>query len=318
MANESSKITFREVSCPLCGSDFNTTILTAKDHDCGILGLYSISKCNECGMCYLNPQPILEDLHKVYPPVYSDKYIKELPYRLFDKRIKLLKNLLPDGRLLEIGCGAGHFLDMARAAGYEVAGVEMDNESGGYAKKHYNLDVQVSPVETAELPASYFNIVTLFKVFEHLTEPMACLNKIKQTLAPGGYCIIQVPNFSCFESKLMGRYWCYLDPPRHLSHFSPNTLTNMLKKAGFPKIRILNYSDPLGFHISIMKWLIDILGKKSDRAMATQTGDMSYAYRNLKLKKFIYKDLSLIWAIPNSILTYLGQGNIILAIAQKL
>ena len=317
MVNLDFKIAFREVFCTLCGSKSNKTILTAKDHDCGIPGLFTISRCNECGMCYLNPQPTFEDIHKVYPRVYADKYMKELPYRLFDKRIKLLKSLLPDGRLLEIGCAAGHFLNIARASGYEVSGVEIDNELGGYARKHYNLDVQISPIEMADLPDSYFNIVTLFKVFEHLTEPMASLNKIKQTLAPGGYCIIQVPNFSCLESKLLGRYWCYLDSPRHLSHFSPDTLTNMLIKAGFLSIRILHYSEPSGFHISIIKWFIDILGKKSGRAMATQTGNISYAYKNLKLKKFIYKDLSLIWRIPNRILTYLGQGNVLLAIAQR-
>jgi 2-polyprenyl-3-methyl-5-hydroxy-6-metoxy-1,4-benzoquinol methylase len=312
-----NNISTKEVPCPLCGSIKQNPILTVLDYKCGIPGRYTIGNCLSCGLCYLNPRPTTEDILSVYPEVYFQDYLKKIPPWIY-KRIKLLKKLLPQGKLLEIGCSAGHFLNMAQKEGYSVSGIEMDPRTGEFARNYYGIDVQITSLEKARLPESYYDLVVLFDVFEHFVEPRVCLNKIFQTLIPGGYVIIKVPNFGCFESKLFEKFWFPLDVPRHLLYFSQEVLTKFLMKFGFLPIRTLHISEPHAFAYSLI-WsiLYGLFRKESGTALAVKSGNLSYITRNLMIKNTISKLISYLWSFPGWVLAILKHGNSIIAVAQK-
>jgi 2-polyprenyl-3-methyl-5-hydroxy-6-metoxy-1,4-benzoquinol methylase len=309
-------IPLENIPCPLCGLKKERLILKTYDINSGIPGEYNVSKCLNCGMCYLNPRPTALGLSEVYPEIYARSYIEKIPGWVI-QRIRFLKKISSTGRLLEIGCSAGHFLNIARKMGYDVTGIEIDKRTAQYAKEHYGLEVKIAPLEDVNLPADYFDLVVLFDVFEHLREPMVGLEKIFNALIPGGHVIIKVPNFSCLESMLFRGFWYHLDLPRHLLHFSPATLTKMLTNAGFSHIKILHQSTSYGLLFSIGRWILSMFGKKSGHAMAVQTGNMDCVTRALSYKKAIYQMISLLWLLPGSLLSILGQGSAITVVAQK-
>jgi len=314
-------IPLEDVSCPLCGLKKEMPILKTCDINSGIPGEYNVSKCLNCGMCYLNPRPTALGLSEVYPEVYARNYIEQVP-RWVPQRISFLRKIKSTGRLLEIGCSAGHFLNVARKMGYDVTGIEMDKRTAQYAKEHYGLEVKTAPLEDVNLPEAYFDLVVFFDVFEHLRDPIVSLEKIFKALIPNGYVIIKVPNFSCLESKLVGSLWYPLDLPRHLLHFSPITLTKMLTNAGFSSIRILHQSESHSFFYSMGRWILSAFGKRYGTAMAVQTGDAGCVIRAIralsyKKKKIICQAISLLWLLPGRALAMFKQGNAITVIAQK-
>src|SRR5208283_1245391 len=291
------RIDLKEVACPLCGLHDGEIVLSAEDYLCGVPGIFSIQKCKACGMCYLNPAPRAEDLYKIYPHIYHEGFINQQPFWI-KERLAFIKTISPGGRLLEVGCAAGHFLARAGDAGYEVFGVELDAAAGEYARSNYNLNVETGSVMEAELPDSFFNLIVLFDVFEHLTEPVSCLKKLIAALAGGGHIVIRVPNFSSREARLFKENWYPLDLPRHLLHFSPGTLLRMLSGAGFSFVKIIYEVEPEILVLSVIRYIYNMLDKKTGTSLANKTGDSGHVTRRLRLKQFVTKSLAIPFFIP--------------------
>jgi SAM-dependent methyltransferase len=311
------KVKLEDVSCPLCGSDNRETVLSAKDYLCGVPGLFVIQKCKNCDMCYLSPAPRPEDLYKIYPDIYHKGFIDQKPFWI-KERLDFIRTVSPAGRLLEVGCSAGHFLDKARDAGYDVFGIELDPATGEFARKHYGLKVETGSIMDLKLPQSFFNIIVLFDVFEHLTGPAACLEKLISALAPGGHIVIRVPNFSSYEARVFKENWYPLDLPRHLLHFSPDTLSRMLSDAGFSLLKIIHEVEPEILGLSVIRYIYNVLDKKTGTLRANETGDAGHVTRHLRLKKFITKSLAIPFFVPAKILSTIKSSNMITAVARKI
>ena len=310
------QVKLEEVPCPLCGSDNRETVLSAKDYLCGVAGLFAIRKCKDCDMCYLSPAPRPEDLHKIYPDIYHKSFIDQRPAWI-KERLHFIRTVSPAGRLLEVGCSAGHFLDKAKAAGYDVFGIELDTAAGGYAKDHYGLKVEIGSVTDINLPESFFNLIILFDVFEHLNRPAACLEKLMSALAPGGHLVIRVPNFASYETRMFKENWYPLDLPRHLMHFSPDTLSKMLSRAGFSLLQINYEVEPEILVLSVIRYIYNMLGRQTGTLTANQTGDTGHVTRHLRLKKFITKSLAVPFYVPAKIFSLMKSSNTITAVAKK-
>jgi 2-polyprenyl-3-methyl-5-hydroxy-6-metoxy-1,4-benzoquinol methylase len=311
------KVILEEVSCPLCGSYNRETVLSARDYLCGVPGLFAIQKCKNCDMCYLSPAPPPEDLYKIYPDIYHESFINQRPVWI-KERLNFIRTITPGGRLLEVGCSAGHFLAEAREAGYEVFGIEINAAAGEYAKKHYGLKVEIGSIMDINLPECFYNIIVLFDVLEHLTAPVACLEKLFSALAPGGHIVIRVPNFYSYETRMFKENWYPLDLPRHLLHFSPDTLSRMLSDAGFSLLKIIHEVEPEILVLSVIRYIYNMLGRKTGTLLANKTGDSSRVTRHLRLKQFIAKGLAVPLFVPAKILSLVKSSNTITAVARKI
>jgi SAM-dependent methyltransferase len=133
--------------------------------------------------------------------------------------------------------------------GWRVSGIERNEEAAATARRVPGVELITTSIET--LPANArFDLIIMFQVLEHIADPVALLRECAQRLEPGGNLIINVPNFASWQSRFAGPKWLHLDVPRHLVHFTPETLAATLERAGL-KLSHIRFSslehDPYGW-----------------------------------------------------------------------
>jgi SAM-dependent methyltransferase len=140
--------------------------------------------------------------------------------------------------LLDVGCGSGNILAAARERGWTACGVEVTEGVASRARELSGADVHVG--DFMELPLSGpFDVVVMWQVLEHLPDPRAALQKVKNLMAPQGLLLITVPNFASTASQKQGPQWSGLKPGFHLYHYTPESLTRLLALTGFGKTEVL-------------------------------------------------------------------------------
>lgn len=136
------------------------------------------------------------------------------------------------GRLLDIGCGDGSFLEAA-ARHFEVTGVEISAAMANRARQRLpNATIHTRPSTQATLPESSFDLVTQFSVLEHEWRPLEALCVVARVLRPGGVTVIKVPNFASWNRVIRGVEWCGIRLPDHCNYFAPATLAAFLRRSG--------------------------------------------------------------------------------------
>ncbi len=177
-----------------------------------------------------------------------------LPFALWFKllRVVLLPSPIgPRARLLDVGCGTGSFLARLVGEWPELYGVEPDADAARKAAQIPNLNIHTGMLEEASFPDAFFDVVVMWHVLEHVPNPAAVLAEIRRILKPGGHAVIMVPNIASLEFKLFGVNWMGLDVPRHLSHFAPKTLGQMLIDVGLSVTRITIQIEPAMIEASL-------------------------------------------------------------------
>lgn len=142
--------------------------------------------------------------------------------------------VLPNGggRLLDIGCGNGGFLALAKQAGWDVEGIDFDPAAVETAQAR-GLDVRCGGYELLDKSREHYDVISLCHVLEHVYDPKDLLQRIYQSLKPGGFLWLDTPNLQSVGARRFGPAWRDLDPPRHLVLFNPESLKRCLHEAGF-------------------------------------------------------------------------------------
>lgn len=208
-------------------------------------GKWQIFKCRECGLLSLQPQPAPSKLDELYDEDYFYNYTMEGTVREYIAlrealrpgnvtRLEALARYILPGRLLEVGCAAGFFLEVAREKGWEACGVEISAYASRFAREKLGLEVFTGALEEAALPGESFDAVVMHHVLEHLPDSFATLEEVHRILRPGGIVAVEVPNFGSIDARIDKSIFCQvLDLPRHLYFFTPQTLQMTLEKTGF-------------------------------------------------------------------------------------
>lgn len=265
--------TLEYTNCDFCGQ--NKTNLFREAGSEVTRERFRIVRCNNCGLVYLNPRPAKDVIGRYYPVDsyysyrdFSDR--KRFNYREWLKKISLegyydsknvLKKLISKflvgnfmivvpkekkGRLLDIGCGSGEFLNRMKDFGWQVWGVEISKEAADRGNKR-GINIYCGELGGADFPDNFFDVVVLSQSMEHVYSPGSYLGEIHRILKPEGSLIVGVPNIECMESKIFKQSWHALDVPRHLYFFTVETLRRYLEKYGFEveKVRSKKFSLPL-------------------------------------------------------------------------
>ncbi len=271
-------------NCPACGSKKSTKAFTSVDRLFYTPGFWNVVHCDDCGLAFTNPRPSATTLGNYYPDDYgpyhgappppavqeglrarlrqqtqrqhfgyfTDRYHASVFWKLVTwPLVRIFKsNLLPPlpsaqagRRVLEIGCAHGERLRYLRTLGWDVQGVEFSDLAASRAREK-GLPCITSSIEDCTLPEASFDVIIMSMVLEHLSDPLAALKKINRWLKPGGRLLLSVPNDAGLEARLFKEYGYSLDVPRHLTHFTPDTLSRMLATAGFEVLDV-TYQ---GFH----------------------------------------------------------------------
>lgn len=256
----------QQIECPLCDSPDSEPVALHHDRLLGIDGQFSMVRCTCCGLCYLNPQPTMAELVRYYPEDYDPFETPPpdqipLPQRAsvshrLHKRKRAVTRHKRSGHLLEIGCANGLFLHAMRQTNdWQVQGVEVSEPAVHYARERLGLDVFHGPLEDAQLPEHFFDVVVMWDVLEHVHSPKDTLRETHRVLKPDGVLVFRLPLLDSWDRKLFGPYWAGWDAPRHLTLFSRHTLDMMLTSAGFRVDQIdCTSGGYTGFVLSIRFW----------------------------------------------------------------
>ena len=227
----------QHINCNLCGADEADLVATQNG--------YRMVECRRCGLVYADPRLTPEILIGLYDGYHQrgskDEHTWEtLMMPNFAEVSDLLDDMIPEkGRLLDIGCGYGHFIQIMQNKGWVASGIEPSERTSEYALSK-GLDVRRMVIEDASFPENSFDAITAFYVLEHLFDPLAALNKIKAMLKPGGVLVLRVPHTTPIVKllRVVGVRNNLYDLPFHLYDFSPDTITRLLNKAGFDGIKV--------------------------------------------------------------------------------
>ncbi len=138
-----------------------------------------------------------------------------------------------DLHLLDVGCGSGDFMVSMQEMNWQVHGIEPDDHAAEIGRRKRALDITTGILQNTDLPANYFDAITLGHVIEHLPDPLATVTKAFTLLKPGGKLAVVTPNNRSLIHSLRKENWRGLEVPRHLQIFSLPSLTNLVAEAGF-------------------------------------------------------------------------------------
>jgi len=139
---------------------------------------------------------------------------------------------LNQGNHLDIGAGTGAFVQFMNANGWQSVGIEPDKKARELAVIYHKTVLLPAEAFEAVSPES-LDAISMWHVLEHVHDLYSYLNQIKKILKPRGLAFIAVPNYTSYDAKNYGVYWAAYDVPRHLYHFSPESMNWLLGTTGF-------------------------------------------------------------------------------------
>ena len=153
-----------------------------------------------------------------------------------DAKYRHLKPPTAGARLLDVGCGHGGFIKLAKEIGWEAEGIDFDPKAVQAARAR-GLNVRCGTVKELAERADQYDVITLSHVIEHVHEPLDLLLDLYRLLKPSGQLWLETPNLNSLGAAMFGRNWRGLEPPRHLVLFNPKSLRKGLEYAGFRQVK---------------------------------------------------------------------------------
>lgn len=240
-----NKTILESVVCNLCGSDeyhvliepsvteFDPLkVLTASG---GVRGTQRIVRCSNCGLVYVNPRVNTEAVVDSYKQAIDEVYVQGAVGRqhTFEQCAKKISRWRkPPGRLLDVGCAAGFFVHEARQYGWDAIGIDPCEWLVSWGIKNLQEQLHVGTLRQGRFRDEEFDILTMWDVLEHVSDPMAELRECHRVLKPGGMLVINYPDFGSVLSKLARHHWWFL-LSNHLYYFIPKTIQKYLEATGF-------------------------------------------------------------------------------------
>ncbi|MEP6712531.1 MAG: class I SAM-dependent methyltransferase [Ferruginibacter sp.] len=229
--------------CPVCRSANISPALSAKDNTVSS-EIFSINKCQDCTAMFTQDVPAQEEIGKYYA---SENYVshsntqKGLVNRLYHivrkKTLSAKRKLIINetgiqrGKILDVGCGTGAFLNEMKNNGWHITGLEPDETARKNAMELFAIQPLPSP-EIFNLAAESFDAITMWHVLEHVHQLQEYIARLKTLLTKKGKLFIAVPNYTSLDAAHYKDFWAAYDVPRHLYHFSPQSMKTLMEAHG--------------------------------------------------------------------------------------
>lgn len=281
--------------------EYTTCIICGSEHIVRkyLVSGFTIVQCRDCSLSFVkerltqgelsNYYKLIEDIY-----VYTDKEnVQNLSYYYLELRNIIKTEGLSTGKILDIGCSGGYFLDVME--GWERYGIELSSPYAELAKTKYGSNIHIGTLEDYKCPDCQFDIITLQDVLDHMINPLQALKRCNSILKPNGLIVIKVHNNSCLFAKLSGARFYAIIPPYHLTYFNKRSLVEALSRAGF---KVLYHK-----YIAHMLFLKTIPYNLSRRfSMRKETGFFSSLFKlletssigKIKIRKNLYDIITVI------------------------
>ena len=212
-----------------------------------VAGGLALRRCGGCGLAWRRGFPDDAALAALYGDDYFERWgidspesraavraMKEASHRPF---VEALRAHRTDGRLLDLGCALGFLLGVAREAGFEAYGLDLNEAAVADARREFGDRVHAGRLDDAAFPGVRFDAITLIDVLEHVPDPEALLETLAARLAPDGVIAAVLPDAGSVTARLFGRRWPHYNP-EHLFYWSAGNLRTFLEERGW-RIRTL-------------------------------------------------------------------------------
>ena len=248
--------------CPLCKSNAIKKRFACIDNF-ATKESFDIHECEACGFVFTHNFPDEKEIDRYYEsPSYishsnTSKGLVNGIYHLvrkmmLRKKARLVErcSLLKSGKLLDYGAGTGHFARVMATRGWDVTAIEKNDKARELALKEFNFEMH--PVEAlTTIKDKELNVVTMWHVMEHIQDLDKMWSELHRVLSDTGTAIIAVPNCTSYDAQRYKEHWAAYDTPRHLWHFTPDTIAQWGEKHGFKLDR--KHTMPFdGFYISML------------------------------------------------------------------
>ena len=233
-------------NCSWCGSKEFDLLFRGPDRLEGLPGTFQMVICSQCGLLRQNPRLKWESLKHFYPDEYASysyvltEGIQENPIRYFIrqygnwKKRRAIERYQSGGRLLEVGCGTGEFLEeLLRTKNWEIVAIEPNENAATYVKSKFSVPIFQSHFDDIDFENGSFDVIVMWYVLEHLPQPISDLRLAYKLLRTNGWLVFSIPNVDSWEAKVFGKYWAGWDLPRHLYLFPRPLLHEILESIGF-------------------------------------------------------------------------------------
>ncbi|MCA9069042.1 MAG: class I SAM-dependent methyltransferase [Planctomycetaceae bacterium] len=313
----SANIEMETVPCLLCGGENFEPVIASPDPLTGLGGEFTVVRCLECGLHFTNPRPTEQSIGQFYPSNYSPwggqeksptlrqrlhdalelavlqtgfgypaeslslgDRVKSLVGRAWISRSAQRQNWIPwrgPGRLLDFGCGGGDFLVAMRKFGWQVEGMDNAESCAHDVTQRTGIPVHVGSLPHPEIQPESFDAVTMWNALEHVHQPRETVRAANQALRTGGLLVIGVPNIASWAFEQFRERWYPLKVPRHLTHFTPDTLKETLNAEGFQVLSMDHISRPSFLRKSIRRVIKETGGSLALRLLSTKQGATAVA-----------------------------------------
>ena len=259
------------MNCSVCLSDQRRPFLEKNG--------YQIVRCHACGFLYVHPRPGQDELEAFYQnpnyfqgdddygyAAYADE--REVIERQATERLALIERRAARGRLLDVGCAAGYFLRVAKERGWQVDGIEISPAAAQSAEQLLGQRLHLALEAFAATPES-FDVVTLWEYIEHVLDPRDELRRVARLLKPGGLLALSTPNTGQFRAQRQPETWREFKPPEHLSFFTVETLTVLLRACGFEPVLTRGVAPDICAPERVQRWIDQLRQSLGDRHTRT-------------------------------------------------
>jgi 2-polyprenyl-3-methyl-5-hydroxy-6-metoxy-1,4-benzoquinol methylase len=190
-------------------------------------------RCGACRLVFCRRVPTPDELIDHYARYPRNQPISPITVKRYETLLDRIEPYRKLNRILDVGCGDGHFLEAARRKGWDVFGTEFTDEAIAVCRAR-SIPMHKGPIQEYRAEVR-FDAVTSFEVLEHLNDGADHVAKIAVLIRPGGILYFTTPNFNSMSRRLLGGKWVVIEYPEHLVYYTASTVDRLLSQAGFAK-----------------------------------------------------------------------------------
>ena len=242
-------------------------------------------KSSPLGFVFCSRIPTEEELVRHYEGYPRNNYLSPITVKRYHELLDEFEQYRKTGKLLDIGCGIGLFLNEAKKRGWEVYGTEY-TETAVNICRSLGINMHHGKLESDTYPADQFDVVTSFEVLEHINNPQEEIKNIKKIVRPGGLFYFTTPNFNSIERYILKSKYNVIQYPEHLCYYTKKTVNYLLTQNGFKKKKLKT----TGVSLTRLK---TSLGNDEDYVSATSTDEIvRQKFEKNGIMQFIKKALN--------------------------
>lgn len=236
---------------------------------------FNIVQCANCSLIYLKNPLSITDEQELYDDYYKISFSQDYHcdsaepglktlWEINEQRLQMIETFIPGGKLLDVGSGQGFFLYHAQQHEFSATGVDVSSRAVAFCEQTFHINVHLQNINQDFDLDEKFDIITMWHILEHMSDPLGFVKRLRQLLLPHGRLIIEVPNINSLKFRLASRQnrWIGGNHPRHHKYFfSWKTLRHLLSTAGYDSVEKLNLNYDLSKH-SLPKRIVKKLLKR--------------------------------------------------------